>query len=291
MRKASGRAERGPVEGTTRRLARGTRFGDYVIDRPLDGTSVEETYVALHIGGQRVRLALFPPNAAALVLNHACMLHSVSHPGVPRVCDFGIADHRPWIAYEWVAGAAISDLIADRPLCLSEILALLRHASGLLAFAHLNGVTHRNLDLGSLLWCAGERFPVRIVGWELTRGVEDSGGDAAGDAYALGLAIHELLAASATPLDDDPAAYAARASLAAWVDQLLQLDPDQRPTCIETFEQVLRIEKELERASQQAVAVEDIELDDEPTSWSAPPEQAAGYVPSATARHVVNRAP
>ncbi len=217
---------------------------------------------------------MLPESAATRLLKHACMFHGLAHPGVPQICDFGIAPEGPWIAYEWIEGVPVADLVADRRLALTEILALLRHAAGLLAFAHLNGVIHHNVTSASLLWCAGDRFPVRIVGWELARFIEQSGNDAAADTYALGEVMRELLVAGDPTIEEHRSALDGFRALAAWVDRLLAPEPDERPTCIETFEEAVRIEQQLDEGIREGLQVEDLELQAELTEWSPPPVSA-----------------
>jgi hypothetical protein len=92
----------------------------------------------------------------------------LSHPGIERVLDFGVVDHRPYVAAEMVTGVNLERLRAHR-LSLPIVLALLAEALAALDAIHAAGELHGNLTdgririhaLGAVKLCAAWCEPPR----------------------------------------------------------------------------------------------------------------------------------
>jgi serine/threonine protein kinase len=177
----------------------GVRIADYWLHEQLPARSTEIAYRATHrVLPRSARVAILKPehvgvrHAEVQLMREACVVETLHHAGVPRVYECGVLDRRPWVASEQVAGVAIEDAAAKRPLPIGDAIAVVRDAAAILAHAHRRGVVHRDITPRSILRTAQRGFPVCITGW----------GDAA---------IH----GTALPRTDDPAARFYRAPEAA----------------------------------------------------------------------------
>ena len=247
---------------TTLRLAPGTRLGDYHIDADLPGGWNIEAYEGTHVLlPRRARLvvlhaAFVDQQAAAIqMMREACLVEAMHHPGVPRVFECGVVDRRPWIACELIAGMPLSAAIAERPLPVAEVLALLRDAAEVLDHAHRRGVVHRNLRPEILLRTADRAFPICITGWCDAR-IHDARAelvDARADVLALGAVAFTALTLSRPTVSAADRCPGAPRALTALIDQMLDVDPEARPSCAEVRAAAIRIAE----LSEVAIADED----------------------------------
>ncbi len=72
-------------------------------------------------------------------------LFGLEHPNILHVVDFGVHDKRPYLAMELLDGQPLDRLIEDGPLPPHEAYELGQQVLRGLAFAHANGVLHRDL--------------------------------------------------------------------------------------------------------------------------------------------------
>jgi len=152
--------------------APGTRIGDYWLDAELSARSTEVAYRTTHrVLPRRARVAILNPAlvgfrpAEIQLMREACILEAMHHSGVPRVFECGVLERRPWIATELVEGTSIERAAAERPLAISDALAVVRDAAAILAHAHGRGVVHRNLTPRSVVLTPTRSFPVCITEW------------------------------------------------------------------------------------------------------------------------------
>lgn len=234
----------------TNRFTAGTRLGDYVIDADLPGGWNMEAYQATHVLlPRRARLIVLSADfvgqtpAAVQLMREACLLEAMHHPGVPRVFECGVINKRPWIACELVEGTPLSEAIAQRPLPVPEVLALLRDVADVLDHAHRRNIVHRNLRPEVLLRARDRAFPVCITGWcdARIRDAEAELFDLRADVLALGaVAFTALTGARPTVSAVDRAPGAPRA-LTELIDLMLSADPEERPSCAEIHDAAVRI--------------------------------------------------
>lgn len=224
------------------RFVPGMQIGDYRIERELEAEERGVVYLGVHaVLPRRAAVKVmhasdrWQQSVAIEVLREACLLESLSHPGIPRVFECGILpDRRPWAAFERIDGVTLSSLIAGRPLPLADLVVVLRDVGDLLAHAHARGVMHRRLTADAIVRTPDRGCSVCVRHWDDARGLDTEARiamDARDDVYALGVVALRALAGGAP----DPAVSAAErypaapAELTALIDHMLAIDPETRP--------------------------------------------------------------
>jgi serine/threonine protein kinase len=84
-------------------------------------------------------------------LQEADVLARLSHPNVVRFEGSGVADGRPYLVTEWIAGGSLADRPGGPSVALDEAVAIVRGAAFGLGAAHAAGVIHRDVKPGNIL--------------------------------------------------------------------------------------------------------------------------------------------
>lgn len=219
------------------------------------------------------------PGVVRLFENEAGVLAGLRHDHIITVYDVGVWELRRYIVMDYVAGPSLAQVVKEQGAQPPErVQAWLRQAAEALAYAHGQGVLHRDVKSANLLLeTARDRLFVSDFG--LARAAEASGGSsaqsdahlltgtaayrapevhrtghsAASDLYGLGVVGYELLAGRRPFLDDDPLSLlllhatepvpplpaGTPAPLTALVMALLAKDPTQRPASAEAVVELL----------------------------------------------------
>jgi serine/threonine protein kinase len=152
--------------------APGARISDYLIECELPARNTEVAYRATHrVLPRCARVVILNPtfvgvrSAELQLMREACILEALHHPGVPRVYECGVLERRPWVAMEHVEGTSIEQAAAERPIALSDAMAVVRDAAAVLAHAHKRGVIHRCITPKSIVRTPARGFSLCVTDW------------------------------------------------------------------------------------------------------------------------------
>jgi len=152
------------------------------------------------------------PSFAQRLIREAQVLARLEHPGIVPVYDMGVLDDgAPWYAMRLVTGVRL-DRATDLPR--DEVLRIVELLCDTLAYAHANGVVHRDVTPANVM--IGPFGEVLLLDWGLARppgadaGVTGTPGyiapeqraghaDARSDVFALGAMLEHLLGPPSEP--------------------------------------------------------------------------------------------
>ncbi len=132
---------------------RGFLLGKYCFKKPLGRGGMGVVFEAEHLVlGTRVAIKVLPKDRGATekavgrFLAEARAAAKLNHPNVLRVHDCDVFEGRRFMVMDLIDGANLAELV-DRngPLSYRNAVELLRQAASGLAFAHENGVIHRDV--------------------------------------------------------------------------------------------------------------------------------------------------
>jgi serine/threonine protein kinase len=126
------------------------------LDRELDRR------VALKFHGRQASEARFEREAHTAA--------ALSHPNIVRIYDYGLADGRPYLVLEHLAGGTLADRLAPADaLADSEAEQIARDIAAALAHAHAQGVVHRDLKPSNILFSTDGR--AKLVDFGIARSI------------------------------------------------------------------------------------------------------------------------
>ncbi len=201
-------------------LQPGSQIGRYEIQRRLGRGGMGTVYVAHDpVLGRLVAVKVFAtdldlPDATQRFQREARSAASLNHSNIVTVHDFGDVESQPFIVMEYVQGETLTDIIRRKtPIALTEKLRWIEELCAGAAYAHRNGVLHRDikptnlminrvgqlkiLDFGiarmlgtlspkatALVGTPGYMAPEQILGEAI---------DHRGDLFSIGVVCYELL--------------------------------------------------------------------------------------------------
>lgn len=143
---------RGPLEP-------GDTLGPYRIERLVGLGGQAFVYEAVHTQiGRRVALKVPQADVAERLLNEARLAVKLDHPHIVRVEDVGEAPGPqgtiPYLVMEFLSGGSLAERLATAPngLPLDEVETISRAVLLALESAHANGIVHRDVKPGNVLF-------------------------------------------------------------------------------------------------------------------------------------------
>jgi serine/threonine protein kinase len=256
----------------------GQKVGKYVLRKQLGRGATGDVYAASSRGGG-VAIKLLDPTAArdneviARFKREAETAQRLDHPNIVKVLDVGTWKNRPYLVMELVHGGSLRRLLERGSP--DTLLAAMTEAARALAYAHEQGVVHRDVKPENVLLTRSRR--VRVADFGLARAADQPsmttdgklmgtalymspeqarGAKATGfsDVYAFGIMLYEMVTghrpfASEETLgllyqhaEVEPAKPDVRApypaSLGALALECLAKDPQRRPTMAEVADRL-----------------------------------------------------
>jgi tetratricopeptide (TPR) repeat protein len=157
---------------------------------------------------------------------------ALSHPGIVAVHDSGMNEGIPYLVLECVDGEVLAERIRSSLLPIPEAVRIVRSVADALAYAHEQGVIHRDVTARNVMLARDRRvvvldFGLALAAWEsrltvtgtrmgtvpyiapeILRGLD---ADARSDQYSLGILFYETLTGATPFKTDNPAALIHRA--------------------------------------------------------------------------------
>ena len=135
--------------------------GSYAIERELGGGGMSRVFVATETAlGRRVVIKVLHPELALGVSvdrfqREIRLSAALQHPHIVPVHATGATDGLPWYTMPYVDGESLRSRLGRGPMAIGEIVPILRDVAKALAFAHAQGVVHRDIKPDNVLLSGG----------------------------------------------------------------------------------------------------------------------------------------
>lgn len=181
---------------------------------------------------------------------------SLDHPAIVPVYDYGEDDGQPFLVMRYMAGGSLSEHLHMRPISLTEAITITRRIASALDEAHQNGLVHRDLKPGNVLFdqrsdaflsdfgivkmteATASFTGTGVIGTPAYMSPEQVHGDqemdGRSDIYTLGVLLYQMLAGE-LPYKADTPAKQMMAHILDPIPDIKQKRPDLPPG----FNQVL----------------------------------------------------
>jgi serine/threonine protein kinase len=128
------------------------RAGEYILEEKIgQGTFGEVWKARHHVWSDRVIAVKIPtdPQYLRALQREGSAIHGLQHPNIVRAVGFDPYADPPYLAMEYVPGTSLRPLIGKIPV--EEGIGYLKQVLSALAFAHKNGVIHRDVKPENVL--------------------------------------------------------------------------------------------------------------------------------------------
>jgi tetratricopeptide (TPR) repeat protein len=147
-----------PTDGAPGNPALDGCFGRYRIVSRLGAGGMGEVYLAHEdVLDRDVALKVLPLSLATRTpyregfLREARAAASLNHPNITTIHEIGAVEGRDYISFEYVRGEVLSARLDREPLSLIEVLQIAIPLAEALAFAHDQGVVHRDVKASNVM--------------------------------------------------------------------------------------------------------------------------------------------
>jgi serine/threonine-protein kinase len=130
------------------------RIGEYVLEAKVGGGTFGEVWRAHHhIWTDQLVAVKIPTNPQYLrdLQREGCAIHGLVHPNIVRATGFDPYAQTPYLTMEYIPGTSLRPLIQKRSLTITDAVAVLRQVLAGLAYAHANGLVHRDVKPENIL--------------------------------------------------------------------------------------------------------------------------------------------
>jgi serine/threonine protein kinase len=117
---------------------------------------------------------------------------SAPHPSLLQILDTGTEGSRPYLVTEWVQGVGLDNVLKERRLSVTEILAVMKAICRGLAHAHQHGVLHHHISPHAIL-VSPDLSTVKLTEFGFTR-IESLGMTGTVSTGAISLGAFQYLA-------------------------------------------------------------------------------------------------
>jgi serine/threonine-protein kinase len=209
-----------PAQTTLAQRSTGAKVGKYRLKAVLGQGGYGDVHLGVPLTGSKVAVKILNANASrdadtvTRFRREADTARRLEHPSIVRIVDVGASRGRHYIVMELVRGGSLRRLLNGDDPPPGKVLAVLTDVARALAFAHAQGVVHRDVKPENVLLTNAGRAKVadfglaravdqssmttegRILGTAIYMSPEQVRGKratAASDVYAMGVIVYEAI--------------------------------------------------------------------------------------------------